>query len=66
MAGMNVVAIEREPDKIDAIKHRVTVIQTRLADAFFNYETWYEDLAKEEYYDDEADGDENQGGTEAK
>ena len=56
MAGMNVVAIEREDWMIGAIRHRVAVIQARLSDNHFDYQQWYDVLAKEEYSDDEEEG----------
>lgn len=58
MAGLNVVAIEREPSMIAAIKHRVSVIQARLSNHDFDYKGWYEKLAKEEFSEDEDEGDE--------
>jgi hypothetical protein len=61
MAGLNVVAIEREPHMIQAIKHRVTVIQARLSHDF-DYEQWYEDLAQYAYSVGYVVGAQTQGG----
>ena len=60
MAGMNVVAIEREDWMIGAIRHRVAVIQARLSDNNFDYQQWYNVLAKDEYSDEEEDGDDKE------
>jgi hypothetical protein len=62
MAGMDVVAIEREPLMIQAIKHRVTVIQALLSNVNFDYQQWYQDLAKEEYSDGRGWGRQGGGG----
>jgi hypothetical protein len=64
MAGMNVVAIEREDWMIGAIRHRVSLIQARLSDNHFDYQQWYDVLAKEEYSDDEEEGGDGKDGKE--
>jgi hypothetical protein len=54
MKGLNVVAIERNPDMIAAIKHRVAKIQARLADDYeFDMQDWLDKMEKPPVQSDE-------------
>ena len=59
MKGLNVVAIERNPHMIKAIKHRVAVIQARLSnDTDFDMQEWLDSMEKPPIPSDE---DEDEG-----
>ena len=65
MAGMNVVAIEKNEYMIGAIKARANAIMARLEDANFDFNAWLEKLEKSDVdFPGNGDGDEedNNGG----
>jgi hypothetical protein len=56
MKGLNVVAIERNPHMIKAIKHRVAVIQARLSnDTDFDMQEWLDSMEKPPVPSDEGE-----------
>ena len=65
MAGMNVVAIERNEYMITAIKARANAIMGRLEDPSFEYDTWLQKLEKSDVdfqRKEEGDEEDNNGG----
>ena len=59
MAGMNVVAIERNEYMISAIKARANAIMARLEDGNFEFNAWLEKLEKSDVdFPGNGDGDE--------
>ena len=54
MKSLNVVATERNPDMIAAIKHRVAKIQARLAKEYeFDMQNWLDKMEKPPVQSDE-------------
>jgi hypothetical protein len=63
MAGMNVVAIEKNEYIIYAIKARANAIMARLEDPNFELNAWLEKLEKSDVgFEDEGDQEDNNGG----
>jgi hypothetical protein len=63
MAGMNVVAIEKNEYMINGIKARANAIMARLEDTGFELNAWLEKLEKsDDGYEDNGDEEDNNGG----